>query len=176
MKNSQGELSIEKFLTKNEEAFFDKVKEDRHSSAASLRSQCDLYHHSNLSKSSLHSMRPDCKYPPLLIVPLCVIVMTFWYIFGMDLIFFKLYFHLGLITTPHVHMTYVYSFSHVSFFTQSYGQEKSLSYYDLFDFGVLFYGHIPTFISFLLLNHPSPILALQVLIIRADLKKGMRRP
>ena len=47
---------------------------------------------------------------------------------------FKLYFHLGLITTPHafyVHMTYVYSFSHVSFFTRLYGQEKSLSYYDL---------------------------------------------
>ena len=32
-----------------------------------------------------------------------VIVMTFWYIFGTDLTFFelfKLYFHLGLITTP----------------------------------------------------------------------------
>ena len=45
-----------------------------------------------------------------------VIVMTFWYVFGTDLYFFelfKLYFHLGLITTPHVlyvHMTYVYSF------------------------------------------------------------------
>ena len=33
---------------------------------------------------------------------------------------FKLHFHLGLITTPHVlyvHMTYVKSFSYVSFFT-----------------------------------------------------------
>ena len=63
--------------------------------------------------------------------------MTFWYIFGTDLTFFKLfklYFHLGLIMTPHVlyvHMTYVYSFSHVSFFTRSHGQEKSLLYYDL---------------------------------------------
>ena len=51
---------------------------------------------------------------------------------------FKLYFHLGLITTPHVlyvHMTYVYSFFHVSFFTRSHGQEKSLSYCDLlYDF------------------------------------------
>jgi len=28
-KNSQHELSIEKFLTKSEEAFFDKVKEDQ---------------------------------------------------------------------------------------------------------------------------------------------------
>ena len=49
-------------------------------------------------------------------VPVFVIVMTFWYVFGTDLTFFelfKLYFHLGLITTPHVlsvHMTYVYSF------------------------------------------------------------------
>ena len=67
-----------------------------------------------------------------------VIVMTFWYVFGTDLTFFelfKLYFHLGLIMTPHVlydHMTYVYSFSHMfSFFTRVYGQEKSLSYYDL---------------------------------------------
>ena len=68
---------------------------------------------------------------------LSVIVMTFWYVSGTDLTFFelfKLYFHLGLITTPHVlyvHMTYVYSFSHISFFTRSHGQEKSLSYYDL---------------------------------------------
>ena len=48
---------------------------------------------------------------------------------------FKLYFHLGLITTPHVlyvHMTYVYSFSHVLFFTRLNGQEKSLSHYDLY--------------------------------------------
>ena len=57
---------------------------------------------------------------------------------GTDLVFsnfFKLYFHLKLITTPHViyvHMTYVYSFPYVSFFTQSHGQEKSLLYYDLF--------------------------------------------
>ncbi|PCH38049.1 glycosyltransferase family 5 protein [Wolfiporia cocos MD-104 SS10] len=36
--NSKGELSIEKFLTKSEEAFFDKVKKDRLSSAASIRS------------------------------------------------------------------------------------------------------------------------------------------
>ncbi|OSX65248.1 glycosyltransferase family 5 protein [Postia placenta MAD-698-R-SB12] len=36
--NSKGELSIEKFLTKSEEAFFDKVKRDRLSSAASIRS------------------------------------------------------------------------------------------------------------------------------------------
>ena len=52
---------------------------------------------------------------------------------------FKFYFHLGLIMTPHVlydHMIYVCSLSYVSFFTWSHGQEKSLLYYDLFDFGV----------------------------------------
>jgi len=36
--NSKGELSIEKFLTKSEEAFFDKVQKDKLSSAASLQS------------------------------------------------------------------------------------------------------------------------------------------
>ena len=42
--------------------------------------------------------------------------MTFWYVFGTDLSFLNFlnfYFHLGLITTPHVlyvHMTYVYFF------------------------------------------------------------------
>ena len=36
--NSKHELSIEKFLTKSEEAFFDKVKKDKLSSAASVRS------------------------------------------------------------------------------------------------------------------------------------------
>ena len=80
------------------------------------------------------------------------IVMTFWYVFWNGLNFFelfKLYFHLGLITTPHVlydHMTYVYSFSHASFFTRSHGQEKSLSYYDL----------LYDFRSFTLWTHPHP--------------------
>ena len=36
--NSKHELSIEKFLQKSEEAFFDKVKKDKLSSAASIRS------------------------------------------------------------------------------------------------------------------------------------------
>ena len=60
-KNSQGELSIEKFLTKNEEAFFDKVKEDRRTNAASLRSQRDSFYNSGTSRSSFYSTRPDCK-------------------------------------------------------------------------------------------------------------------
>ena len=62
--------------------------------------------------------------------------MTFWYVFGTDLTFLnflKLYF-LGIDHDPHVlyvHMTYVYFlFPYVSFFTRSYGQEKSSSYYD----------------------------------------------
>ena len=52
-----------------------------------------------------------------------VINMTFWVRLWNELNFlelFKLYFHLGLIMTPHVfydHMTYVYSLSYVSFFT-----------------------------------------------------------
>ena len=80
---------------------------------------------------------------------------------------FKLYFHLGLIMTPHVfyvHMTYVYSFSHVSFFTRSHDQEKSLSYYDLFDFGVLLiYGHTLTLIFlYFLCNSTTPILPVYV--------------
>ena len=60
---------------------------------------------------------------------LVVIVMTFWYVFRNGLSFFKLfklYFHLGLITTPHdlyVHMTYVYSFSHVSSHTITWPRE-----------------------------------------------------
>ena len=40
-----------------------------------------------------------------------VIVMTFWYIFGMDLTFFRTFF-IGIDHDPHdlyVHMTYVYS-------------------------------------------------------------------
>ena len=96
--------------------------------------------------------------------------MTFWYVYRNGLNFFelsKLHFYLGLITTPHVlhvHMTYVYSFSHVSFFTRSHGQEKSLSYYDLlYDFRVLFYGRIPTLIFFHLLHDSTtPILTVHV--------------
>ena len=92
---------------------------------------------------------------------------------------FKLYFLLGLIMTPHVfhdHMIYVYSFFHVSFFTRSHGQEKSSSYYDLFNFRVLFYGHTPTFIFLFLLYYPTPILTIKILIIWADLEKSVQRP
>ena len=55
-------------------------------------------------------------------------------------------------------------FSYVSFFTQSHGQEKSLSYYDLFDFRVpLFYGRTLTLIFLFLLHNPTtPILPINV--------------
>ena len=112
-----------------------------------------------------------------------VIVMTFWYVYRNGLNFFelsKLHFYLGLITTPHVlhvHMTYVYSFSHVSFFTRSHGQEKSLLYYDLlYNFGVLFYGHIPTLIFFHLLHDSTPILTVHVDQRRPNLKKDTPWP
>jgi alpha-1,3-glucan synthase len=36
--NSKGDLCIEKFLMKSEEAFFDQVKKDKLSSASSIRS------------------------------------------------------------------------------------------------------------------------------------------
>ena len=104
----------------------------------------------------------DCRAEEHLLL---VIIMTFWYVNRNGLNFFelfKLYFHLGLITTPHVlyvHMTYVL------FFTRSHGQEKSSSYYDLlYDFGVLFYGRTPTLIFFfhLLYNTTTPILPVYV--------------
>ena len=79
--------------------------------------------------------------------------------------------------TPHVsydHMTYVYSF--VSFFTRSHGQEKSLSYYDLFNFRVLFYGRIPTLVFFYFLYTPTPILTVKILVIRANLEEDMQWP
>ena len=66
-----------------------------------------------------------------------VIVMTFWYIFQNGLNFFelfKLYFHLGLITTPHVfyvHMTYVYSFL---MFHSSYDHMAKRSHYHIMIF------------------------------------------
>ena len=112
-----------------------------------------------------------------------VIVMTFWYVFWNGLTFFELfkfYSSLGIDHDPHVlyvHMTYVYSFSHVSFFTISHGQEKSLSYYDLFDFGVLHYGRILTLILFYIFHDSTtPILAVYVDQRRTYLEKDPTRP
>ena len=62
-------------------------------------------------------------------------------------------------------------------FTWSHGQEKSLLYYDLFNFRVLFYGRTPTLIFFFhILYTPTPILTIEVLVMWADLEKSMRRP
>ena len=77
-----------------------------------------------------------------------VIVMTFWYIFGTDLTFFKLfkpYFHLGLITTPHVlyvHMTYVYSFL---IFHSSHNHMAKRSHYRIMIFSTLEYYSMDAF-------------------------------
>lgn len=60
-KNSQGELSIEKYLMESEEQFFDDVKKMRRRSAASLRSQRDSFYDTNQSRTSFYSTRPDCK-------------------------------------------------------------------------------------------------------------------
>ena len=67
--NSKHELSIEKFLMKSEEAFFDKVKKDKLSSAASIRSsQRDsiwgtpapsTFDHSRPSSPSTQSFAPS---------------------------------------------------------------------------------------------------------------------
>ena len=93
--------------------------------------------------------------------------MTFWYVLSERTYFSRTFISsFGIDHDPHVlyvHMTYVYSFSHVSLFTRSHGQEKSLSYYDLFDFRVLLYGRTPTLILFYFLYNPTtPILPIYV--------------
>ena len=69
-------------------------------------------------------------------------------------------------------------FSYVSSFTRLRGQEKSLLYYDLFDFGVqLFYGHTPTLIFFYIFHNPTtPILPIDVEQRRPHLEKDTTQP
>ena len=67
-KNSQHELSIDKFLTKSEKVFFDKVKEDKRSNAENLRSQRDSFYHSNASWMSFRLPRAGCRCPRLLTI------------------------------------------------------------------------------------------------------------
>ena len=100
--------------------------------------------------------------------------------FRTDLYFFEtFYFSFGIDHDPpcsHDHVTYVYSFSYVSQFIRLYGQEKSLSYYDLFDFGVLFYGCIPTLIFFYFLhNSTTPILPVHIDQRQTHLEKDSTR-
>ena len=111
-----------------------------------------------------------------------VIVMIFWYVFTERTYFFSnflnFYSSLGLITTPHVlYDLCLYFLFYVSFFTRVYGQEKSLSYYDLFDLGVLLiYGRTPTLILFYLLHNPTtPILPIYVDQRRSHLKENTTR-
>ena len=99
--------------------------------------------------------------------------------FGIDLTFFKLfklYFHLGLITTPMFSMFTWLMFIPIIMLTRSHGQEKSLLYYDLFNFGVLLYRCTPTLIFFLFLHNPTtPILPIYVNQWRAHLEKNTTR-
>ena len=113
-----------------------------------------------------------------------VIVMTLRYDFWNGLIFFelfKLYFHLGLITTPHVlyvHMTYVYSL--FLMFHSSHDHTAKRSHHRIMIFStsgnLLFYGRTPTLIfPFFLLYRTTPILTINVLVIRTDLKEDPTR-
>ena len=88
---------------------------------------------------------------------------------------FKLYFHLGLVTTPHVlhvHMTYDYSlcFNHMA----------KRSHYCIMIFSTsefLFYGRIPSLIFFHFLHNPTtPILPIYVDQQRPDLEKDTTWP
>ena len=110
--------------------------------------------------------------------------MTFWYVYRNELTFlelFKLLFSFGIDHDPYVlyvHMTYVYFFSYVSFFTRSHGQEKSSSHYDLlYDFRVLLYGRIPTLVLFFLLPHDTttPILPVYIDQRRPHLEEDTTR-
>ena len=58
--NFQRKLSIEKFLTKSEEAFFDKVKEGKRSGAASLRPQHDSFYHGFKTRTHKIYERRSC--------------------------------------------------------------------------------------------------------------------
>ena len=95
--------------------------------------------------------------------------MTFWYVFETDLTFLNFlnfYFHLGLITTPHVfyvHMTYVYS---LLMFHSSHDHMAKRSHYCIMIFltsELLLYRRVPTLILFLLFhNSTTPILPVYV--------------
>ena len=63
--------------------------------------------------------------------------------------------YLSWVRNPFKHL---FPLSYILFFTQSHGQEKSSSHYDLFDFGVyLFYGHIPPSFSSTSSTDPPPL-------------------
>ena len=95
--------------------------------------------------------------------------MTFWYVYWNGLTFFelfKLYFHLGLITTPHVlyvHMTYVYSLSLMFYLSHDHMAKRSHYRIMIFYFGVLFYGCTPTLVLlYFPHNTTTPILPINV--------------
>ena len=105
-------------------------------------------------------------------------------LFGTDLPLFelfKLYFHLGLITTPHafyVHMTYVNSL--FLMFHSSRDHMTKRSHYRIMIFSTLeyglFYGRTPTLIFFYFLRNPTtPILSVYVDQRRPHLEKDTTR-
>ena len=57
--NSKGELSIERYLQKSEEAFFDRVRKEKLSSAASIRSS--IRESSYGAPSVYEQYRPNCE-------------------------------------------------------------------------------------------------------------------
>ena len=59
--NSKHELSIEKYLMKSEEKFFEKVKKDKLSSAASVRSSQRDSVWGTPAPSSFDHSRPSCR-------------------------------------------------------------------------------------------------------------------
>ena len=94
---------------------------------------------------------PKCLQPSL-IPPILhlgfqlhlVIIMTFWYVFGMDFNFFELFellFLTGLIMNPHVfyvHMTYVYV-SFLMFYLSSHNYMAKRSHHRIMIFSTLEY-------------------------------------
>jgi alpha-1,3-glucan synthase len=62
--NSRKELSIEAYLTKSEEAFFDKVRKDKLDAAASIRSsQRDSVWGTPAPSTFDYASRPVCELP-----------------------------------------------------------------------------------------------------------------
>ena len=107
--------------------------------------------------------------------------MTFWYVFWNRLNFFELLFSFGIDHDPpcflcsHDLCLFLFPMFHSSH--DHNGQEKSLLYYDLFDFRVLLYGHIPTFIFLRFLHNPTtPILPVYVDQRQSYLEKDTSRP
>ena len=74
----------------------------------------------------------------------------------------------------------LFSFSYFMFYVLSFltitWPREVISYYDLFDFGVLLYGRTPTLILPFFFHHSTtPILTINILIVQANLEENMTR-